>query len=197
MNRFMSVLAVSLFALLTFLPVLASAQDGMPAEHRSIGLGFHNFEAPVGLRWWLAGQKVGVDLGLGFDSESAIFEGYPDDNTSSLAFEVGVPIVVKSWSRVHVLFRPGFFNQKEEVVTSDPLALEPFATDDVKTMRISGELEAEVFLMDNLSVSASHGLQYESVEFPGVDDKFTSFGTLGNNFTTIGFHAYLFGSAEH
>lgn len=195
MNRFVSVLAVILMALVT--PTLASAQDMPSGEHKKIGLGFHDLSAPVGLRWWLAGQKVGIDLGIGFSSESATFEGYPDDNTSRLAFDVGVPIVVKSWSRVHVLFRPGFFYEKDEEVAEnlDPL-VDPFEAFDVKTMRISGELEAEVFLMDNLSVSASHGLAYESIDVEGLDDKATGFGTIGNNFTEVGFHMYLFG-ADH
>jgi len=193
MNRFASVVAVILFALASTLPRTASAQDMPSGEHKSIGLGFRNSEAPVGVRWWLAGQKVGVDLGVGFSSESAFFEGYPDDNTTSLAFEVGIPIVVKSWSRFHFLFRPGFMYQKDEVVISDATAAEPFATDDIKTIRISGELEAEYFLVDNVSVSAAHGLAYESTEFPGVDDKFTSFSTVGDNFTSLGFHVYLFG----
>jgi hypothetical protein len=199
MNRSLSILAVTLFALLTILPALALADDMPPAEHKSIGLGFHDVDAPVGVRWWLAGQKVGIDLGVGFSSESATLDGYPNDNTSSLAFSAGVPIVVKSWERVHVLFRPGFFYHKEEVVVSDGFATptpEPFATQDIKTIRISGELEAEVFLMSNLSVSASHGIAYESVDFGGPD-KQTSFGTLGNNFTDIGFHMYLFGTGSH
>lgn len=195
MNRFMSVLAVILFALLTTLPAPARAQDMPPATHPNIGLGFHNFDAPVGVRWWLAGQKVAVDLGVGFSSESATLDGYPDDNTSSWAIDVGVPIVVKSWPRVHVLFRPGFFYQKDEFVISDGFDVppEPFDTEEVKTMRISGEIEAEVFLMENMSVSASHGLAYESVDFESLSDKITGFGTLGNNFTEIGFHVYLFG----
>lgn len=193
MNRFMSVLAVILFALLA-VPASAPAQDMPAGEHKNIGLGFHDLSAPVGVRWWFAGQKVGVDLGIGFSSESATFDGFPDDNTSRLAFDVGVPIVVKSWPRVHVLFRPGFFYEKDEEIEPglDPL-VDPFETFDVKTMRISGELEAEVFLMENLSVSASHGLAYESIDVEGLDDKATGFGTLGNNFTEVGFHMYLFG----
>lgn len=197
MNRPITAVAVTLLALFPILPTVARADDMPSAEHKSVGLGFHNDDAPVGVRWWMAGQKIGIDLGLGYASESALFDGYPDDNTSSWAVDVGVPIVVKSWPRVHVLFRPGFFYQTQQIVTSDSSVPEPFATDDEKTMRISGELEAEVFLMDNLSVSASHGIQYESVEFPGVSDKLTSFSTLGNNFTNIGFHMYLFGGGSH
>lgn len=193
MNRFVSVLAVILMALVTTFPTLASAQDMPSGEHKNIGLGFRNGTAPVGVRWWMAGQKVGVDLGIGFSSESAIFDDYPDESTSRLAFEIGVPIVVKSWSRVHFIFRPGFSYEKQEVVVSDAGLGEPFETEDIKTMRISGELEAEVFLVDNVSLSAAHGLAYESVEFPGVDDKFTSFSTVGDNFTSLGFHIYLFG----
>ena len=197
MYRTITAVAVSLVALFSLLPAVASAQDMPAGEHKTIGLGFHDVEAPVGVRWWLAGQKVGIDLGLGYatDSESAQLEGYPDESTSSWAISVGVPIVLKSWSRVHFLFRPGLFYETEEFVTSTFPA--PFETADVKTMRITGELEAEVFLMENMSVSASHGIGYQSIDVEGVDDKITSFSTLGNNFTEIGFHVYLFGSGSH
>ncbi|HET7496959.1 MAG TPA: hypothetical protein VFM00_01545, partial [Candidatus Eisenbacteria bacterium] len=97
MNRSLSILAVTLFALLTILPALALADDMPPAEHKSIGLGFHDVDAPVGVRWWLAGQKVGIDLGVGFNSKSATLDGYPDDNLTSWAVGAGIPIVVKSW----------------------------------------------------------------------------------------------------
>src|SRR4029079_18545389 len=58
--------------LLTTTAGLALAED-MPgsARHRSIGLGFHNTDAPIGVRWWLSSQKVGIDLGLGYSSRTA------------------------------------------------------------------------------------------------------------------------------
>jgi hypothetical protein len=59
-------------------------------------------------------------------------------------------------------------------------------------MVIQGELEAEVFLVDNVSVSASQGFQFTNFD-PAVGGSETDFGTTGANFTNLGFHVYLFG----
>jgi hypothetical protein len=194
MNRLLSVVAVTLFALFAIAPSFAAAQDMPPAEHKSIGLGFHNDDAPIGVRWWLAGQKVGVDLGVGYDRESAGFLGFPDEHVSAFSFEAGVPIVLKSWSRLHFLFRPGILYRSQQEVADTATV---FDTQNAKTWRISGELEAEAFLLDNFSISASHGIAYESFDSPFADKNDTSFFTLGNNFTNIGFHVYLFGTGGH
>jgi hypothetical protein len=58
---------------------------------------------------------------------------------------------------------------------------------------LTAEIEAEVFIVDNFSVSASHGIGFFSVDPAGGGDSSTSFGTLGNNFSHIGFHVYFFG----
>lgn len=196
MNRSLSILAVTLFALLTIPPALAQADDMPPAEHKSIGLGFHDSDAPIGVRWWTAGQKIGIDLGLGYDRESAAPEGFPDEHLSRFTLNAGIPIVLKSWSKVHFMFRPGVSYSTHQL--PDTLAtLANFSTLNEKTLQITGELEAEVFLADNFSVSASHGIGYESFDPAYSDKKENAFFTLGNNFTNIGFHVYLFGGSSH
>jgi len=189
MNRTLSVLAAA-FVVSVAIPAVAPAQESMAAEHKSIGLGFHNDQAPVGVRWWLAGQKLGIDLGLGYDRTPAPFTA--DEHLATFRFDVGVPIVLKSWSRFHFLFRPGLAYESQEVETTAPLG--PFETAKNKDLMITGELEAEAFLLDNFSVSASHGIGYDSFDPAGPGDKENSFFTLGNNFTNVGFHVYLFGS---
>jgi hypothetical protein len=189
-----SVLAVTLFAFLAVVPALAFAQDMPPAEHKSIGLGFHNDSAPIGVRWWFAGQKVGLDLGVGYDREAATTLGFPfpDEHLSKFTINAGIPIVLKSWSKVHFMFRPGLSYATQQVPdTSATLA--NFSTANEKTLQITGELEAEVFLAENFSVSASHGIGYESFKPADGGKSETAFFTLGNNFTNIGFHVYLFG----
>lgn len=188
MNRSLSVLAVILVAFVVSIPAVATAQD-MAAEHKSIGLGFHNDLAPVGVRWWLSGQKLGIDLGVGYDRTPAPTAG---EHLSTFRFDVGVPIVLKSWSRFHFLFRPGLAYESEQVDATVPLG--NFETETNKDLMITGELEAEAFLLDNFSVSASHGIGYDSFDPAGPGDKETSFFTLGNNFTNVGFHVYLFGA---
>jgi len=186
--RFTTVLLVSAVAAACALPSMARAQDDELPEHYNGSLGFHNLTAPLGGRWWLGGQKIGLDFGLGFASEPA--SGYDEDLTN-WAVEVGVPIVVKNWDKVHVLFRPGLLYESEEVQMTSPPT--PFATDDMTSFSLTAEIEAEVFIVDNFSVSASHGIGFFSVDPAGGGDSSTSFGTLGNNFSHIGFHVYFFG----
>jgi hypothetical protein len=189
MNRLISAVAATLVTLLGLLPSVASAQSDMAAEHASGGIGFHNSIAPLGGRWWLAGQKVGIDAGFGYATSPAFL--YPDEKVSAWALDVGVPFVLKSWNRAHVLLRPGLIYQSEQVVTTTPPAA--FGTDDQTTFTVTGELEAEIFLVDNVSISASEGIGFESVNPVGPGDNITSFSTLGSNFTELGFHVYFLG----
>lgn len=201
MNRSFSVFAAILVIPICALSGLARAQEGMTAEHKSVGIGFHNTDAPLGVRWWLSGQKLAIDLGVGFGSNEA-FNGYPDKSVSNWAIGAGVPIVLKTWSRVHVLFRPGILYESQDVVISDgppPPIGDPFDTDNETDLFITAEIEGEAFLFENFSVSASAGISYQShrpADFDPTDglepEKETSFNTFGNNFTNIGFHLYLF-----
>ncbi|HEX5131937.1 MAG TPA: hypothetical protein VFX92_05560 [Candidatus Krumholzibacteria bacterium] len=189
-----SLIAVALAAVIA-LPVSSRAQEtevaGEP-QHYNGALGFHSVTAPLGGRWWFGGQRVGLDAGLGFRSSPA--PSY-DERLSDWALDVGVPIVVKHWDRVHLLFRPGFLYESDEQQTSTPP--DPFGTDDETTLSITAELEAEVFIVNNFSVSASHGIGFSSVSPAGGGDSETTFGTLGNNFTNIGFHIYFFGGSQN
>jgi hypothetical protein len=182
--------SVILLVMVGALAVARQARAEMaPGEHKRGGLGFHNTEAPVGVRWWLSGEKVGIDLGLGFESTpSDIFD---DENLMSWGLDVGVPFVLHSWERMHVLFRPGLLYQSQEVESTAPP--EAFDTENLTTLNLAAEIEAEVFLADNVSVSASHGLRWRSINPPGSGDNLTSFGTIGRNFTNVGFHVYFMG----
>jgi hypothetical protein len=174
--------------LLTSLAVPPAVHADAPdAHHGSIGLGFHNVDAPIGLRWWLGGQKVGIDLGFGYGNEEAT----PDDRINHWALDVGVPFVMHSWDRAHILFRPGLLYENQEFVVTTV----PFDTDHATTMAIQAEIEAEIFIVDNVSVSASHGIAFESDD-PGPGDSQSSFTTFGNNFTQVGFHMYFLGNGS-
>jgi len=180
--------ALAVLSLVSLLPVSARA-DEAPAEHKNGSIGFHQTAAPLGVRWWLGSQKVAIDLGAGFRSDPSLF--YGDKHLKALAISAGVPIVLQSWSRMHVLFRPGVLYQTQQVDAAGGLPA-PFATESEKTLTISGEIEAEAFLLENFSVSASTGVAYESFD-PGFGlPTVKSFRTVGGNFTSVGFHAYLF-----
>jgi hypothetical protein len=185
---------LAMAAMLVLCGVTAAFAEMGPgdAEHRSLGFGFHSVEAPVGLRWWFSGQKVGLDLGVGFGSEPAFID--PDEKENHFAIEAGVPFVCHSWDRVHAIIRPGILYQSQEI-GFDSDAVAPgvqFDTETTTAFDFKLEGEAEVFLADNVSVSAAHGFRIRSID-PGFGaDNQTSFETTGNNFTTVGFHIYLY-----
>ena len=164
------------------LAVLALIIDaGVAAAHTGTergALGFHNVDAPVGIRWWLT-DKVGLDGGLGIASEDLGTE-----SVSSFTIDAGLPLMLRSWDRAHFLLRPGILYLSEE---------EPGTTNNNTAFRVGAELEAEVFLVDQISVSAAHGFAITNVNPAGAGPSFTDWGTTGSNFTTIGFHVYLFG----
>ena len=185
----------------------AFADDLTP--HYKIGLGFHNAGplldpggghpappgAPIGVRWWIPDSRIGFDVGFGFQTHTA--ELNRDENETGWAIDLGLPVVAKSWDRVHVLVRPGFTygSQQEGYKDID----DRFDTANITEWGITGEAEAEVFLADNFSVSAAEGVAFGKVTVPGDvsgsgrDEDFTVFGTIGSDFTTIGFHVYLWG----
>jgi hypothetical protein len=186
----MKSITMAVAVLLVGFAQLASADDmpGSPTHH-NIGVGFHNSVAPLGVRWWFSGQKVGLDLGLGYSHTPATSD--PDESVSGFALDVGVPFVAHSWDRAHVIFRPGILYQSQEVGSG----IGPtFDTRTPTTLAVEGEIEAEIFLVDNVSVSATTGIAFSShdEDLPGTDSQ-TSFGTIGANFTEIGFHVYFLG----
>ena len=184
--------SVAVAVLLISMTGIAAAKMPGSASHRSIGLGFHDVDAPVGIRWWLSGQKIGIDLGIGFNKTPATTD--PDESLTGFAFDAGVPFVVHSWDRAHVLLRPGLlYESQEEGVGAGPT----FDTFTPTTFSVLLEFEGELFLVDNISVSAAHGIAFSSFDpdLPGTDSE-TSFGTVGRNFTTVGFHMYFLGSEQ-
>ena len=193
MKRYVAITGAALLMSVGMFAGSARAENEMAAgEHARGALGFHNSSAPIGGRWWLSGEKVGIDAGIGFSSSPA--PNHPKEKVSSFSLDVGVPFVLKSWSRAHLILRPGLTYGSQKFETSS--SVQPFDTDNQTTMTVSGEFEAEVFLVDNVSVSASHGIRYESVNPPGSGDNSTSFSTFGNNFTEVGFHIYFLGGSK-
>ncbi len=167
--------------------------------HTHGALGFHDIAAPVGLRWWTYGQKLAIDLGVGFGSDPSGFD--PDEQVSHFAIDAGVPIVMRSWDGVHVMFRPGFLYTSQQVgFDAIPGVGYAFDTDNETTMSLRAEIEAEIFLRDNLTVSASHGIEHVTDQpantTPGgaKPNSQSSWGTIGRQFTQIGFHIYFLGA---
>jgi hypothetical protein len=192
MKRLITVIAALFLLISGRTSAQAQGSDHGGADHMHGGVGFHNTSAPIGIRWWFTGQKVALDAGVGFGSDPAPL--YADEKVTNWTIDFGVPFVVRSWERVHVLLRPGFnYHSQQVVITSPPTA---FNTDDETSFGLSLELEGEVFLADNVSFSASQGIEFNSLNPVGPGDSITSFNTLGRNFTEVGFHVYFLGGHQ-
>ena len=189
MKRTIGMLALAVWLVV---PGQAWAQESatVPEASPSAGtapngsLGFHRIEAPLGIRWWFGSQKIGLDLGLGYSSTEA-----GDERFSDFAIDAGIPIALKRWNRLSFLLRPGILYVSEQV---DVEAGPGVTKENDTTVAILAELEAEVFLADRLSVSAAHGFGIIT-EDPALGDSTTDYGTIGSNFSHIGFHLYLWG----
>ena len=192
MKRLITAVAVLSLSALSTLPATSRADDPeMRAHHPNGAVGFRDSDAPLGVRWWLGEQRVGIDLGLGLGSDPSL-QGYADTHVSHWALDVGVPVVVQSWPRVHLIARPGILYRSQQVETSTFPA--PRTTDNATLMSISGEFEAEVFLVDRVSISGSEGIAFNSFNPPGPGSSISSWSTTGRNFTTLGFHVYFLGN---
>jgi hypothetical protein len=181
------VLAATLVSSVTACSHAQSAGEAPPTlrgKGASGALGFHNTAAPLGFRWWLGGQKFGLDAAVGYTATPATLA---DDKTlATWTIDGGLPMTLRNWDRVRLLLRPGLIFQREQVERPAPT----FETDDVTTVDVTVEFEAEVFLADRFSVSAAHGASYQTIDRPG-GGSVSTFGTTGGNFTSVGFHVYF------
>jgi hypothetical protein len=170
---------------LTALVMLLCASAALAADAKT-ALGFHSYSAPVGIRTWFSPQ-LGLDVGVGFDSQTNTHDSPAvDDKFSGYSVEAGLPYVFKSWDKVKFIGRPG--------VIYGTSKQEPSGGTSVKNTNliVTGELEVELTVAENVTISMSHGLDY----FSGHDDrtpenKRSGFETLGNGWSSLGFHVYL------
>lgn len=200
-KNLIAVAAVSL--LLSATSVFAGTTKG--------GLGFRTLNGPfnalentnvgfsvtpaIGVRQWFT-ETVGFDAAIGFSSLTA--EGSPPttklDEGTGFAIEIGMPFILKKMDKVNFILRPGLLYGKS--TATDKIATGLPDEFEAKLMSVSGELEVEYMLTDNLSLSAAHGIAYSSSKVS--DNSATSptlevkgFETTGSNFTQLGFHIYL------
>jgi hypothetical protein len=162
---------------------LALAMTSSVAGAGMGGVGFHTTDAPIGVRHWFTDMVAG-DLGVGFTTTK--HEVTVTNKTTNVTVDAGVPICVKKLDKLHFIVRPGvlYANTKDEPPTGPSIKTTEFD--------VTGEVEAEYWLTDKLSISASEGVAFGSAsddQTPKTKD--TIFTTTGNNFTTLGFHVYL------
>jgi hypothetical protein len=160
--------------------------------HASFGLGFHNSIAPIGFRWWLPGQQVGIDFGGGYsvqptslvDGGSYLFKEYFVD--------LGVPITVRRWNRLRFVARPGLLYHRQDV----ELEVETVGGDllsevvPLNTFTFQAEVEAEYYLLDRLSASAGYGAELTHSGFSGSNGSNSS-QSIGSDIFQLGFHLYI------
>jgi len=169
---------------LVALVLVVDAGVAAAQEHYKGALGFHTSDAPLGVRWWLS-NKFAFDAGVGFGSQEFSTGPSTTVSVSNFTVDLGLPIMLRSWDKVHFAVRPGIGYHSQEVFGT--------SNNDI-TLTIAGELEAEVFLADNVSISASHGIAFQNFDpADPTESSTTDWGTTGANFTSLGFHVYLFG----
>jgi hypothetical protein len=194
MNR----LARPLFLALAGIAVTSALAAAEPVTNKSIALGFHSRTEPLGGRWWFSPQ-LGVDLGFGFGLEKAettidtngdlVDDTRIEDTLGHWAVEAGMPWTAWRWEGVRVMLRPGLSYQSEDDFGS---FLQDGSRVKLNTFGASGEIEVEVPVATNVTLSAAQGLQYTTskLDAPGATSTWTLDAT-GQDFTTIGFHVYL------
>jgi hypothetical protein len=155
----------------------------------------------IGIRSWL-NERYGIDISAGFATiKTEVGDPSVDlDSGTGYVFDIGVPISAKKWDKVNVLFRPGFtWGQATAKDKTTPTAPNELKT---KVMSLTGEIEVEYMLVDKLSISAAHGVAWRELKLEdnaspaGQLGKATGFETTGENFTTLGFHVYLWGAGQ-
>ena len=172
-----------IYLALVLVVLFASQAFGQGPTHDNVAVGFHHASAPIGIRWWFNdSQSMAFDVGVGITSNDT-----GDDSETDFTFDLGLPMVLKAWNRAHFLFRPGFMYESDAEVLGGEV-------ERGSIISILAELEAEVFVTDNFTVSASNGFGIFITDPPAPDevesDSRTDFGTFGNNITEIGFHLY-------
>lgn len=189
------------FALPLLLIALATGTSAA-AENRSIGVGFHHPNYPIGARWWI-NDSWAADFAFGYtaDLQNNVSETGKTNTFQTYQFEVGAPWAFRKWDQVKVILRPGMFYSIAEDI---PYFVESDQVENATSWGFSGELEVEYFVAKNLSISGSTGIEYVSntnnfldPDFPDPDNPIrrtdTFFSTTARDFTSIGFHVYLFG----
>jgi hypothetical protein len=148
-----------------------------------IGLGFDTSQAPIGLRYFFS-PKIGVDIGVGFDSNEVDIGGDTEKFTD-FSIAAGLPIRIhETGDRVNFNFLPLLmYTSSDQGDESDTF------------FDILAALEFEAFVTNDLSVSAIMGIGIEMFSpADDTDESTTDIFTVGSNLTEFGVHYYLPGS---
>jgi hypothetical protein len=170
-------------AIVTLVALIATAGTAVAADREGeFALGFNNTDAPVGLRYFFS-EKVGADLGLGFESQDL-----GEESASSLFLEVGVSYILYDYNDSYFFVRPALaYASLDDRVYGTGQADATWTVLDLKL-----NLGAEVRLAERFGLTFQHGLVFSSTSLPdeiveeGGEDSFTDFSTFGENVTEAG-----------
>ena len=139
----------------------------------------------IGFRQWF-NKRFGFDVAVGY--YQAEIKPLPEKFTG-YAVDAGLPISIKRPSqKVNLILRPGFVWGQLEDVDETP----PPITIEWDLLGTTLDLEVEWMVADHLSLSASHGVGYFRLRDNGSPKTTRTWvGTLGSNFTELGFHVYF------
>jgi hypothetical protein len=175
-----------LIAAISMLVAASSAFAGPTAGQLALGSN-HLSETPIGIRYW-ASQQVGIDVEVGF----WILDVPSGSGELSSAFHLllGVPINVWECSDVWLHFRPFFLLDAEsfEDFTSGSTTV---AGESLTNFDIGVALEAEIWLLECLSFSVSHGVAAEITDGGEGGESTTDFHSRGQALGDAGFHLYF------
>ena len=142
---------------------------------KRFGLGFNTSSSPLGFRYWFS-PKLGLDVGVGVSVDDQGSESFTDWSVSG-----GLPInLIHVGDRVNMHFLPWV------QYTSVDLG-----ADTASIIDLVAGLEFEVFVTNDLSVSATQGVDFQITSPPSPAESETDISTFGLNLTEFGVHYYL------
>jgi hypothetical protein len=177
--------------LLVVLAVAALVATAVPAfaqEGTKLGFGYFRPQAPVGGRAWI-NDKMAVDVGIGFENKDQSGGGKVEKKTT-LWFDAGMPYVLVGDETTKFFVRPGITYCNSPVWDSGAGTTGDWASS--TTIWVSGTLGVEHWFGKKFSLSAGHGLVFQSFD-PGTEGSDTSSEIMSEalSIANVGFHFYF------
>ncbi len=184
-------------ALLLAVPVISSAKD----MKGRFGCGYNNGQAPIGARYWFS-NTLGADLGIGFESvrfpkgQNTAEKAAEKEGANSFWIEAGIPFVVYPTEKANLMIHlSGLLGFEDDNLYEYNLARSNDTITGHTFTRFSIRLTptVEVWLTDNFSLQAGHGVEFQIVN-PYKETKVDAsyrIGTFAEPFTNFGFHFYF------
>ena len=173
--------ALVLIAVVALTPTARAEDPGFS----KVGIGFHDVAAPLGVRWWV-GHNTALDIGFGFASDP-----FNDLRLNRGTVRLGAPTVIRRFGRLAAEVRPGIGYSIEQTIEYSNAPTFTYRMVNDHVIEPSLQLEAEVLVVDHLSVSGAFGFGATIRKLGATDETVTSWSTTAGNFAHFGLHLYL------